>query len=157
PLQSGPAVVRAGNARLPIGNVVVLADESGAVPVLAQGLGDHRAALWDLTAIARIRIAEFGDDTRSNRMMVSSGQQCGACRRTQRCRVKARVAQAGLGEAVEVGGCDLTAKGTPLPKAAVIDQHDQNIGGAFRRPLYRDFVGRRILIRPPDDALELRL
>src|SRR5262249_4176756 len=59
-LHPGPAVERAGDARLPVSDVVVLAEERGAVPILADDLRDHRATLRHLTGVAGEAAAEFG-------------------------------------------------------------------------------------------------
>src|SRR5580658_42088 len=48
-LERRPSIVGAGNACLPTGYLVVLAEVRRTVPVLAQNLGKHGSALWNLT------------------------------------------------------------------------------------------------------------
>src|SRR5499427_3436380 len=101
-LHGGPAVERSGDARLPVGDVVVLADERGAVPTLPQNLSEHRRALGNLTAVAGIAVALLRDDAGARRMMIASGEQRCARRGAQGSGVEARVAQAHLRETIEI-------------------------------------------------------
>ena len=156
-LQSGPAVERAGDAGLPVGNVVVLAEEGGAVAVLAQDFRDHRLALGNLPAVAGIAAAEFRDDAGARRVVVAPGQQRRARRRAERGRVKARVAEAVLREAVEIGRRNLPAERAPLAEAGIVDQDEQDVGRAGRRLDERNLVGRRVLVGLADDAVEFRI
>src|SRR5262249_19529934 len=67
-----PAVERAGDAGLPVGDVVVLAEERGAVAVLADDLRYHRTALGNLPGVAGEAAAEFGDATGGRGVMVAA-------------------------------------------------------------------------------------
>jgi hypothetical protein len=67
-------VVRAGDARIPVGNVVILADECGAA-TLTQDLGEHRGALGNLPAISRVAVAHFRNDSGTGGVVVAAGEQ----------------------------------------------------------------------------------
>src|SRR5262245_59009916 len=90
-LQARPTVKGPGDAGFPVGDVMVLADEGGAVTALPQNLGEHRRALRDLPAISRIAITLLGDDAGAGRMMVAPGEERGAAWRAERGRVETRV------------------------------------------------------------------
>jgi hypothetical protein len=90
-------------------------------------------------------------------MVVSACDQRGPRRRAKRCGVEHVVAQPAIGEALEVGGLDRTAKGAAGAKAYVIRQNEENVGrdrGSLDA-LWK--VGRRILDRATDLAPERRL
>src|SRR6476646_6321386 len=67
-LQAWPAIEWPRNARLPVSDIMVLADEGCAVATLTQDLGEHARALWNLAAVSRIGVADLGDDSCSGRM-----------------------------------------------------------------------------------------
>ena len=155
PLHGRPAIERPGDAGLPVGDVVVLADERGAVAVLAQGLRHHRAALGDLAGVAGEAVAELGDVSGRTAVVVAPGQQRRTRGRTERGGVKAGVAQAALRQAVEVGRRHQTAERPPLTEAAVVDHDQQHIGRAGRRRDHRERPHGRILVGLADDPVEL--
>src|SRR6185503_653297 len=114
-LQAGPAVEGSGDARLPVGNVVVLADEGGAVAALSQDLGEHRRVLGNLPAVSRVAVSHLRDDTGPGGMVVAPGEQCRAARGAQRGGMEARIAQAHLRYTVQIWRRDLPSKRAPLP------------------------------------------
>ena len=153
-LQRRPAVKRAGDARFPVGHVVVLADPERAVAVLAQDLRDGRRALRDLAGVAGVRGAHLGDHAGAHRVVVAPGDQRGAGRRAQRRGVEARVAQPHVGDAVEARRGDLPAERAPRAIARVVDQHQQHVRRAGGRLDERELVGRGILVGAADVPLE---
>ena len=106
-----------GDAGLPVGNGVVLADESRAVPVLTQNLGDHSGAWRNLAAVIRVAVANLRDDAGTDGVMVAARQQRSPGRRAQRRRVKPRVAQAACRQSVEIARWDQVAESAPLAVA----------------------------------------
>src|SRR5262249_56920468 len=75
PLETRPPIERAGDTRLPIRDVVVLADESRAVAALTQDLREHRRALGNPPAVPGKRIPNLRDDAGAGRMVVASTDQ----------------------------------------------------------------------------------
>ena len=155
PLHRRPAVEGARDAGLPVGDVVVLAEERGAVAVLAQRLRHHGAALGDLAGVAGEAVAELGDVAGGGAVVVAPSQEGGARRRAERGGVEARVTQAPLGQAVEVGRRDLAAEGPPLAEAAVVDDDQQDVGRAGGGGDDREGPHRRLLVGGADRAVEL--
>ena len=146
-LQSRPAVERSRDAGLPIRDIVVLAEERGAVAVLAEDFRAHRLALGNLPGVARKAAAQFGDDAGARRVVIATRQQGGARGRAKRSGVKPRVTQAFFGEPVEIRGRNLSAERAPLAEAEVVDEDEKDIGRAGRRLDERNFVRRGIPCR----------
>ena len=146
-LQARPPVEWSGDTRLPIGDVVILSDECGAVPALAQNLREHRRVLGNLPAVTRIAVANLRDHAGPGGMVVASGEQGGAGGRAERRGMEARVAQAHFRHAIEVRRGNLSSKGSPLSESRVVDQDDQHVrrpGGSLREsdcPRLRVLVG----------------
>src|SRR5439155_22245787 len=113
-------------AGLPIGDIVILSDECGAVAALAQNLREHRSVLGNLPAVTRIAVANLRDHAGPGGMVVASGEQGGARGRAERGGMEARVAQAHLRHAIEVRRGNLSSKGSPLSESRVVDQDDQD-------------------------------
>ena len=63
-------------------------------------------------------------------LVVAPGQQGGAGGRADRCRVERVVAYAVVGEAGERGGLHLAAEGGGQAEADIVEQDDQDVGGA---------------------------
>src|SRR5262249_12656114 len=72
PLHARPAVERAGDARFPVSDIVVLAEERGTVTVLADDLRDHRTTPRHLSGVAGVTAAEFGDATGRGGVVVAA-------------------------------------------------------------------------------------
>src|SRR5262245_10530011 len=133
-LPARPAVERTGDAGLPIGDVVVLANECRAVAVLPQYLRNHSSTCRDLTAVTGVGVAQLGDSAGTCGVMIAAGEQCRSRRRTESRCVKARVAEPACRHAVEIGRRDQPPKSTPLAEAGVVDEDDKDIrcaSGAF--------------------------
>src|SRR5439155_9579193 len=96
PLQARPPVEWPGNARLPIGDVVILPDECGAVAALAQDLREHCRVPGNLPAVSRVAVAHLRDDAGPGGMVVPPREQGGAGGGAERRSMEARVAQAHL-------------------------------------------------------------
>src|SRR3954462_4081472 len=104
--------------------------KGGAVAALAQDLREHRDALGDLAAVARVGVAHLGDDAGAGGVMVAPGEQGCAGRRAKRGGVEARVAQPRPRQAIEVGRGDLSAERAPLAESRVVDEDEQDVRGA---------------------------
>src|SRR5262249_33676477 len=100
PLPVRPAVEGARKAGLPVGDVVVLTEESSAVAVLADDLRDHRTTLGNLAAVAGEAAAEFGDAAGGCGVVIATGQNGSPRRGAERGCVVASVPQTVLGELV---------------------------------------------------------
>src|SRR5215469_16834990 len=90
-------------------------------------------------------------------MVVASGDQCGSGRRAQRSRVESVVAQAGIGESLEVGCRDRPAEGAACPEPDIVRQDKQDVGSPGRRfdTLWK--IRSRVFDRPSDLAVKRRL
>ncbi len=155
PLAVRPPVEWPRHAGLPVRDIVVLAEEGGAVTVLAQHLRAHRAALGDLAGVAGEAVAELGDDPGSAAVVVAPGQQRRARRGAEGRRVETGVAQARLRQPVEVGRGDLSAERRPLSEAAIVDDDEQHVRRAVRCLCDRKRPHLRVLVGRTDDAVEL--
>src|SRR5205823_12383946 len=108
--------------RLPIGDVVILSDECGAVAALAQSLREPRRVAGNLHAVSRVAVAHRRDDAGPGGMVVAPREQGGAGGGAERRGMEARVAQAHLRDPIEVRRGDLSSKGAPLSVSRVVDQ-----------------------------------
>jgi hypothetical protein len=106
---------------------VVLAEPRGGVPVLAQHLGYRANVLADDARVAIESRCHLGDHAVARRMMVAPGEQRRAGWRAQRGRVKAGVAQAIPGDAVETWSRNLSAERTELPVACIVDEDEDDM------------------------------
>ena len=93
-LMRGPAIERAGHARLPRGGFVPLAERAGAVAVEAQHLRQRRDAVRILPRVAGEGRRALHDRARIHGVVVPSGLQRVARRRAERRRVEVVEAQA---------------------------------------------------------------
>ena len=89
-------------------------------------------------------------------MVVSSGDQRSAGWRAERRRVVHVVAQPAIGEPLEIRRLNWPAKGAGSAETDVIGQDQQNIGRTAGRLDTLRKIGRRILDRASDLALECR-
>src|SRR5262249_14650592 len=145
---------RTGDAGFPVGDVVVLAEESSAVTVLADNLRDHRTTPRHLPGVAGEAASELGDAAGGRGVMVSAGEDCRPRRRAEGGRVVAGVLEAVPGELVEVWRRNLPAEGAPLTEAAIVDQDEEDVGRTGRRFDNRYLRHLGILVSSPDDAGE---
>ena len=128
-----PAVERAGSAQFGERRHMPLAQHVVAIAVRAQHLGDGPGLARDLAAIARIARIEVGQAADADRMMVAARQQRRSRGRAHRRRMKAGVAQAASGDGVDDGGGDGRAVAAEIGEADIVEQDDQDVGGAFGR------------------------
>ena len=126
-----PAVERAGGAGLGERRDVPLAQHVVAIAVRAQHLGDGAGLARDLAAIARVARIEVGEAADAHRMMVAAGQQGGARGRAHRRGVEAGVAQAAAGDGVDGRRGDGRAVAAEVGEADIVEQDDQDVGGAL--------------------------
>src|SRR5262245_38210878 len=89
----GPAVERAGGARLPCRRVVVLADPRRHVSVLPQHLADGPAAARQHAGVAVVARGRLGDAAERGGLVIAAGDERGAGRAAEGGRVEAVVAQ----------------------------------------------------------------
>ena len=127
-----PAVERAGGARFGERRDVPLAQHVVAIAVRAQHLGQGAGLVGDLAAIAGIARIEIGEAADAHRMVVAAGQQRRPRGRAHRRGVEAGVAQAASGDGVDGGRGDGRAVAAEIGEADIVEQHDQDVGGAFR-------------------------
>ena len=135
-----PAVERAGGAAFGQRRHMPFADHVVAIGVRAQHLGDGAGLARDLAAIAGIAGIEIGEAADADRMMVAPGEQRRARGRAHRRGVEARIAQALGRQPIDGRRRDRRAVAAEIREADVVEQDDENVGRAARRP------GR---VRPP--------
>ena len=129
-----PRVERSRRARLPDRNLVALAELRGRISVELERQRQRRLRVGQHRALARGRGRDFRDAAHADRVMVAAGQQGLPRRRAQRRRVEARVLQSALRELLEVRRLARTAEHAGRAVADVIDENDQHVGRALRRP-----------------------
>ena len=117
----------ARRARLPVGDVVVLAYECGAVATLAQHLGKHRRVLGNLAAVSGVAVALLRDDAGPGGMMVAPREQGCAGGGAEGRRMEARVAQTHRRQAIKAWCRNLSAECAPLSEPRIIDQDYQDV------------------------------
>ena len=150
PAAQRPAVVRARGRLLAAGDQMPLADHVGAVAVLEQHLGQEPVLERDQPVVAGIAGRHLGDARHRVAVMVAAGDDARAARRAERRRVHVVVAQAALGQAVEVRRRDRAAIAPELTEPRVVQHDEQHVRRALRRP-HRSWPRRRRLIRRPAD------
>ena len=99
PVAGGPVIERSGGSRLFGRRVVPLSECGGAVAVVFENLGDHRAGLGLNAGVSVPVVREFGDLAGADAVMISSSEQRGAGGRAHRGGVEAIVGNAFAGDA----------------------------------------------------------
>jgi len=127
-----PAVVRAGDAALPVGRVVVLAEPAGPVAIVLEHRADGRGAARDHVVVARKAGRPFGEKARAHIMVVAPGDQRGAGGAADGGRMKAVIAKAARRELVELRRRHRPAEGADLAEADIVQQDDDNVRRARR-------------------------
>ncbi|MGX1344090.1 hypothetical protein AB7M73_009350 [Bradyrhizobium japonicum] len=128
-----PLVERPGRA-VQIGwGVMVLAEPRGGKSVIPQNGPDRRTFLANDGIVARIAGGHFTDHAKPDRVVVAAGDQRCPRRRAERCRVKLRVTQARLGDAIHVRGRDHAAEGAGHAITLVVGHDQQHVRRAFGR------------------------
>ena len=122
-----PAVKGAGWSLLIVRCEMPLAEGSGSVAVPLQDLRDRGRALRPVRVIAGPTAFQFRDRAEPDRMMIAPREQCGACRRTQRCNVESVVAQALGGHLVERRRGHRPAERRWIAEPGVVNQHQENV------------------------------
>ena len=93
-----PAIEGSNRACFPYRHLVALAELRRGIPVEPKNLGERRHRIRTYRAVTRRRSCDFRNPTHRHRVMVAPAQQRGTRRRAKGRRVKARVAQAVLGD-----------------------------------------------------------
>src|SRR5271157_6183488 len=115
PLVKGPGLTRHESR-----GVVILAEPGGGIPVLLQDFANRALALLNDRVISRETCSNLGDDAKTHRVMVASGDERGARWGTEGRRMKLRVAQAALCDAVQRGCRDHAAERARRAEADVV-------------------------------------
>ena len=129
-----PRGERPRRAGLPDRHLVALAELRRRVAVELEGQRERRLGVRQDRAVARCGGRDFGDAAHADRVMVAAGEQRLPRRRAQRGGVEARVLQPARGELLEVGRLARPAEGAGRAEADVVDEDDQHVGRALRRP-----------------------
>ncbi len=128
-----PLAERPGLARLEGRRVMVLAEPRGAIAVIEQDAPDGGDSLADDAVVAGESGRLLRDDAEAGRMVIAAGDQRGAGRRAERCRVEIGVAQAVGGDAIERRGRDHAAEGRGGAEADVVGHDEQDVRRTFGR------------------------
>ena len=132
PVAGRPSVERSGRAHLPRRGLVHLPERSGAVPVVAEHLGNGRHRVRADAVVARRTGRHLAHRSHAGRVVITSRQQRLAGRRTQRRRVEPVVGEAPLGDALHGRHPARTTHGAWRPRAHVVDEHDDHVRSARR-------------------------
>ena len=141
-----PRVERAHRARLPDRHLVALAELRRRVAVQQQRLRQRRAGVGANRVVPGRRGRELGDDAHPHRVVVAAGQQRSPRRGAQRRRVEAVVLQTLPGQPL---GRRRRARPTERARrgeADVVEQDDEHVRRAGRRPQRLDRRERRLRI-----------
>ena len=128
-----PQVKRPDLAGLKLRRIVGLAEPGSAVAVLLENFADRGCVLGDDAVVAREAGGLLGDDSKADGVMIATGDQRGARRRAECCRMELRVAQSHLRYAIERRRGDHAAKGARGAKAHVVGHDQQHIRRALGR------------------------
>ena len=129
-----PLVERPHRAGLPDRHFVALAELRRRVAIELERHGERRLVLRQHRGVARRRRRDFADAAHVDGVVIASGQQRLPRRRAQRRRVEAVELEAVLGEALGGRRVDRAAERARRGKADVVEEHDEHVGRALRRP-----------------------
>jgi hypothetical protein len=134
----GPSFEEPGSGRLLGRSVVPLAERRRGVAVLLEHLGDGRAAARYLAGITVPVVGQLRDLTIADLVMVSSGQQRRPRRRAHRGRVKPVIGNPFGADSIHGVGACFTTERRRRARTRVIDQDDDDVGGAVGKPAWND-------------------
>ena len=142
----GPGVERPHRARLPHRHLVALAELRRRVAVELQRLGQRRRRVRAHRVVAGRRGRDLGDAAHADRVVVAAGEQRLPRRRAERRRVEAVVLQPVRRQ--PLGGRRLArpAEGARGSEAGVVEQDDEHVRRAGRRPQRLDRRERRVRV-----------
>ena len=141
-----PVVERPQRARLPDRHLVALAELRGRVAVELEDLRQRRAGVRPHRVVARRGRRDLGDAAHPDRVVVAAAQQRRPRRRAQRRRVEAVELQAARREPLRVRRRARPAERARRAEPDVVDQDDQHVRRARRRPQLLDRRERRVRI-----------
>ena len=154
-----PRVERPERAGLPDRHLVALAELGRRVPVELECHRQRCLVLGKHRRVPGSRGRHLGDAAHVHRMVVAAGQQRLTCRRAQRRGVEPIEFHASVRQPFRRRRVHRPTEGAARPEPAIVDQDDQHIGSAFRRPDIPDRreLGRRILrvVRGQTHVLDL--
>src|SRR5262249_7142675 len=120
--------------------IMVLTEPRGSIAIITQDSADGRVLWPNDRIIARVAGSHLADLAEADRMMVAPRNNCRPRRRTQRGRMKLRVAQTVLRHAIQGWSGNHAAKGARYTVAGVISHDEKDV---------RRFLGRHDRRRPP--------
>ena len=129
-----PRVEGPHRARLPDGHLVALAELRGRVAVQLQRLGQRRRRLRPDRVVSGRGGGDLRDPAHADGVVIATGEQGLPRRRAERRRVEAVVPEPVRREPLEIRRLARPAEGARRPEAGVVEQHDQHVRRAFRRP-----------------------
>ena len=133
-----PVVERPHRARLPDRHLVALAELRGRVPVELEDLRQRRARVRAHRVVARRGRRDLRDPAHADRVVVATAQQRRAGRGAQGRRVEAVELQPAGRETLRVGRRARSAERARRAEPRVVDEHDEDVGRACRRPQLLD-------------------
>ena len=154
-----PAVERPGCPLDVIGSQVPLAEPRGRVTVPLQRANERGTVLRHVRGVAGERAGELADRPEADAVVIAAGQQCSPSGRADRGDMEAVICKALLGDPRHGRRRSRPAERGRVPKARVVEQHQQHVRRTFRRPgrhVDRPVCDRRI-DRSADRAAEVRI
>ena len=130
----GPSVKGPRRALLPRRREMPFAEGARAVAVPPQDLGDGGRLLRDCAVVPGKAVRDLGDAAHVHRMMISAGEKSCPSGGTQRRRVELVVAKPGTRHPIDCWGGHRAAERAAGAEADVIEEDQDDIGGAGRRP-----------------------
>ena len=150
-----PGVERSDRARLPHRHLMALAELGGVVAVELERARDRRHGVGQDRVVSRCAGCDLGDAAHAHRMVVAAREQRLPRRRAQRRGVETVVAQAVVGQPLRGRRATGTAERAGRAEPDIVEQYDEDVGGAVRRPhrLDRRITGIRVLGVEGDQSL----
>src|SRR5215471_12455559 len=122
-----PQIKRTSLTGMPVGDVVVLAEPCSAISVVLEHLTDRTHTPRHERVVARVARCELHNVAGCCGVVITSGDQRGACRRAKSGRVELVEAQSGLRQSVHGGRRYRPAEGARSAEAYVIGQDQKDV------------------------------
>src|SRR6185312_13226793 len=122
-----PSVCRTGWADLPSRGFMVLAEETRAVAVEPQHLGERRHVVWTLARVSRKRRRSLRDRTHVVHVVVPTAQQRGPGRRAEGRRMEMVVAESPISETFGRRHVNGPAERAGHAKPQIVEHHEEHV------------------------------
>src|SRR3546814_1330613 len=111
---------------------MMLAKKCRIIAILTQNLSNACGALWNFRQIPRKARGDINDIACRHSMLIAASEQGSTCGGTNAGRVETIIAQARIGQTLEIGGGDWPHKNAGGGENGSIGHDEEAIGGALR-------------------------